>query len=101
MSSAPWGHVAEWLRSGLQNRLHQFNSGRGLHQYNQGLAVTIGEAGRSSARLNQQAAYQPSGNGTSGQGIWLSLAAIGGSSKSGGLAKKTSCGSGSNGLFNA
>jgi hypothetical protein len=23
--------VAEWLRSGLQNRLHQFNSGRGLH----------------------------------------------------------------------
>jgi hypothetical protein len=25
-----WGHVAEWLRSGLQNRLHQFNSGRGL-----------------------------------------------------------------------
>jgi hypothetical protein len=29
--SAPqWGHVAEWLRSGLQNRLHQFNSGRGL-----------------------------------------------------------------------
>jgi hypothetical protein len=26
-----WGHVAEWLRSGLQNRLHQFNSGRGLH----------------------------------------------------------------------
>ena len=28
------GHVAEWLRSGLQNRLHQFNSGRGLHQIN-------------------------------------------------------------------
>src|SRR6202035_2952806 len=25
------GHVAEWLRSGLQNRLPQFNSGRGLH----------------------------------------------------------------------
>ena len=24
------GHVAEWLRSGLQNRRHQFNSGRGL-----------------------------------------------------------------------
>jgi hypothetical protein len=32
-----WGHVAEWLRSGLQNRLHQFNSGRGLHQSNQQL----------------------------------------------------------------
>jgi hypothetical protein len=30
---ARWGHVAEWLRSGLQNRLHQFNSGRGLQQY--------------------------------------------------------------------
>jgi hypothetical protein len=26
----PWGHVAEWLRNGLQNRVHQFNSGRGL-----------------------------------------------------------------------
>src|SRR6201996_119045 len=25
------GHVAEWLRNGLQNRVHQFNSGRGLH----------------------------------------------------------------------
>jgi hypothetical protein len=23
--------VAEWLRSGLQNRLLRFNSGRGLH----------------------------------------------------------------------
>jgi hypothetical protein len=31
MSAPQWGHVAEWLRSGLQNRLHQFNSGRGLH----------------------------------------------------------------------
>src|ERR1700742_4266368 len=26
------GHVAEWLRSGLQNRLRRFNSGRGLQQ---------------------------------------------------------------------
>ena len=32
MSAPQWGHVAEWLRSGLQNRLHQFNSGRGLQQ---------------------------------------------------------------------
>jgi hypothetical protein len=31
------GHVAEWLRSGLQNRLPRFNSGRGLHQQNQQL----------------------------------------------------------------
>jgi hypothetical protein len=27
------GHVAEWLRNGLQNRVPRFNSGRGLHQY--------------------------------------------------------------------
>jgi hypothetical protein len=36
---ARWGHVAEWLRSGLQNRLLRFNSGRGLHQINH-LAMT-------------------------------------------------------------
>jgi hypothetical protein len=36
-----WGHVAEWLRSGLQNRLHQFNSGRGLHQSNQDVTLDI------------------------------------------------------------
>jgi hypothetical protein len=30
---APWGHVAEWLRNGLQNRVHQFNSGRGLQAF--------------------------------------------------------------------
>ena len=29
-SDAGDGHVAEWLRSGLQNRLPRFNSGRGL-----------------------------------------------------------------------
>jgi hypothetical protein len=38
---ARWGHVAEWLRNGLQNRVHQFNSGRGLHPYNQRLALDI------------------------------------------------------------
>ena len=27
---APHGHVAEWLRNGLQNRVPRFNSGRGL-----------------------------------------------------------------------
>ena len=26
------GHVAEWLRSGLQIRVPRFNSGRGLHK---------------------------------------------------------------------
>jgi hypothetical protein len=30
----------------LQNRVHQFNSGRGLHQYNQCLAMIICEARR-------------------------------------------------------
>jgi hypothetical protein len=30
---ARWGHVAEWLRNGLQNRVHQFNSGRGLQSF--------------------------------------------------------------------
>jgi hypothetical protein len=29
------GHVAEWLRNGLQNRVRRFNSGRGLHSNNQ------------------------------------------------------------------
>ena len=28
-----YGHVAEWLRSGLQNRLPRFNSGRGLQLF--------------------------------------------------------------------
>jgi hypothetical protein len=28
------GHVAEWLRNGLQNRVPRFNSGRGLQQIN-------------------------------------------------------------------
>jgi hypothetical protein len=59
MSPPPWGHVAEWLRNGLQNRVHQFNSGRGLqfHPFDfitlldpAGLLETVwprdGEAGR-------------------------------------------------------
>jgi hypothetical protein len=37
----PRGHVAEWLRSGLQNRLLRFNSGRGLHQSNQDVTSDI------------------------------------------------------------
>jgi hypothetical protein len=28
--NCPDGHVAEWLRNGLQNRVPRFNSGRGL-----------------------------------------------------------------------
>ena len=30
---ASCGPVAEWLCSGLQNRLHRFNSGPGLHHF--------------------------------------------------------------------
>jgi hypothetical protein len=37
----PHGDVAEWLRSGLQNRLPRFNSGRRLHKIN-GLAGALG-----------------------------------------------------------
>src|SRR2546423_14751434 len=66
----------------LQNRVHQSNSGRGL------LRGWI-----SSARLDQQAAYQPSGNGITGQASWLSLAAFGGSTDVDGWAPKSSCGS--------
>ena len=43
------GTLAEWLRSGLQNRVHQFNSGRCLHFfvadfYGQINALDIGDA---------------------------------------------------------
>src|SRR5688572_708741 len=41
------------------------------------------------------AAYQPSGNGISGQAIWLSLAALGGSANIGSSARKSSCDAGS------
>ena len=44
------------------------------------------------APRDQQAAYQPSGNGTTGHAIWLSLAASGGSSMVCGWAKKSSWG---------
>jgi hypothetical protein len=40
----------------------------------------------------QQAAYQPSGNGMSGQADWLSLSAFTGRSKFRGSAEKCSCG---------
>jgi hypothetical protein len=41
MSSPPWGHVADWLRTALQKRLTRFDSGRGLHQHNQCLVLII------------------------------------------------------------
>src|ERR1700731_1472028 len=46
------GHVAEWLRSGLQNRLPRFNSGRGLHSQNQWLRRLSGTACRNWRRAN-------------------------------------------------
>src|ERR1700754_3317319 len=72
MSAPRWVHVAEWLRSGLQNRLHQFNSGRGLQQPFRLLPAKI----EPQAARAQQAAYQPCGNGISGQAAPLSLAAF-------------------------
>jgi hypothetical protein len=99
-------------RLGLQNRLHQFNSGRGLHQSHQGLATdrygtdlgaSLSARPRWQASIdrgvcggaNQQAAYQPSGNGSSGQANPLSLAGLGcwldGDRL---LDKKSSCGAG-------
>jgi hypothetical protein len=51
-----FGHVAEWLRSGLQNRLPRFNSGRGLH-----LTQSVGTAPRISplaaSRLSVRGAF--------------------------------------------
>src|SRR5262249_48102761 len=49
-SRAPSGDVAEWLRSGLQNRLRRFNSGRRLHSLDSPTAALapppLGRAGR-------------------------------------------------------
>src|SRR5262249_2995943 len=47
------GHVAEWLRNGLQNRVPRFNSGRGLQKYQ----ILIASSGQI-AELDQ-----PQGNG--------------------------------------
>src|ERR1700730_401951 len=55
--------VRFWAPEGLQNRVHQFNSGRGLHQYNQSFALTICEAARSSSR-------RPSAGGVPALGKW-------------------------------
>jgi hypothetical protein len=49
----------------------------------------------------QQAAYQPSGNGTSGQGARLSLAACGGTWRGRVWAKKSSSGMGAMAVFTA
>src|SRR5437762_12540393 len=49
------GHVAEWLRSGLQNRLRRFNSGRGLHYpFKQLSAFPKATRERDSGRLSTQ-----------------------------------------------
>src|ERR1022692_1762351 len=72
-----------------------------LYQYNQYLAVNIRESRLDPARRGQQAAYQPSGNGTSGHACWLSLAAFGGRLSVWGWAKNCSCGAGSIAIFTA
>src|SRR6476619_4595643 len=40
------GDVAEWLRSGLQSRLHRFDSGRRLGTRTEPRADLVGELGR-------------------------------------------------------
>jgi prepilin-type processing-associated H-X9-DG protein len=45
------GHVAEWLRNGLQNRVPRFNSGRGLQP---SLLRSFGSAGPVVRRLTRR-----------------------------------------------
>ena len=47
-----YGTVAEWLRSGLQNRVHRFNSGRCLH-------FVIGFISESEERVSKTTRRQP------------------------------------------
>lgn len=44
------GHVAEWLRNGLQNRVPRFNSGRGLHRFPAVLRPTFARKAKSQPR---------------------------------------------------
>src|SRR5262249_9134433 len=50
------GHVAEWLRSGLQNRLRRFNSGRGLHP------LPVSFTGVSGSQPLEQFSYRTTGS---------------------------------------
>src|SRR5213594_2315873 len=50
---------------------------------------------------DQQAPYQPSGNGIKGQGSWLSFAAVGAALNVGRRARKSSCGTGSIAILTA
>src|SRR5262245_49157114 len=65
VSSRPDGHVAEWLRNGLQNRVPRFNSGRGLQRFHPPPAfpsplctVTLENAGMPSGRQQLGASTQ-------------------------------------------
>ena len=51
------GHVAEWLRNGLQNRVPRFNSGRGLH-INQRVWAERSGAKASAANKDDRPAYR-------------------------------------------
>jgi hypothetical protein len=62
-SDAGDGHVAEWLRSGLQNRLPRFNSGRGL-QTNQWFRR---REKRAATQEETSTTYAPATAGSSGQ----------------------------------
>jgi hypothetical protein len=56
---APQGHVAEWLRNGLQNRVPRFNSGRGLQINRQVRSSTYrGVKPRASFSSSRDASFQ-------------------------------------------
>jgi hypothetical protein len=55
------GHVAEWLRNGLQNRVRRFNSGRGL-QSSVG-KPGLGNRGRQ-AEADRSKQAEPAAHGT-------------------------------------
>src|SRR5262249_44740577 len=51
------GHVAEWLRNGLQNRVPRFNSGRGL-QINQRVEPSAAAPKAGVATVDDRRAYR-------------------------------------------
>jgi hypothetical protein len=66
-----WGHVAEWLRNGLQNRVHQFNSGRGLHLFRH--LAGLCEATKFSSVFRQQEREPQHGQRRASGGRWSAV----------------------------
>ena len=59
-----YGHVAEWLRSGLQNRLPRFNSGRGLQHSRNWFPTLCGEYSEIAPEAFAQTVIVPKGGGS-------------------------------------